>query len=345
MTPAIILAGAHVWGRDTWDALCPRPLLPITNEPLVRHTLRWLRDSGVRTVAVCANDTTVALQSALGEGAADEVELIYYVDRTPRGPAGCCCDAASLLTGDHCVVVDGSVLPSVDLLAVLRAHVRAGAAATVVADEPEDAVGGEHSLKPAGIYVFARRALELVGPTGYQDIKEVLIPRLRREREPVLAYRARRPTLRVQSLAGYLTAQAWSLGHAYAGGRAPDGYVHQRGALVHESARVDSEARVLGEVMIGPDTAVAPGAIVVGPTVIGGGCAVEADSVVGRSVLWDGCHVASGARVDLCVVAHGVGVPHGAAAYRTVWQGPGTADHGARRERRGASYDLVNVRR
>jgi len=345
MTPVIILAGTHVWARDAWDTLCPCPLLPVANRLLVRHALHWLREAGLRAVAICANDTTIALQSALGDGAGDDVDLTYYVDRTPRGPAGCCSDAASLLGGEHYVAIDGSILPTVDLLAVLGAHVRSGSAATVVVEAKDRQSNGDERLTPAGVYVFARRALELVGPTGYQDIKEVLIPRLRREREPVTAYRATEPALRVQSLDGYLAAQAWQLCRIRAAGSGPAGYTLRHGACVHDTATVAPDARLLGDVMVGPGTTIGAGAIVVGPAVIGADCVVDTDSVVGRSVLWDGGWVEPGARVDLCVVTSGAVVPTGAAVYRTIHQandGPRprvTAAH------TGAAYDLVRVRR
>jgi len=54
---------------------------------------------------------------------------------------------------------------------------------TVTFNEPVEIPGVDAQVLPAGVYVFERRALEHVASTGFQDIKENLIPRLHRAGE------------------------------------------------------------------------------------------------------------------------------------------------------------------
>ena len=75
------------------------------------------------------------------------------------------------------VVVEGTVLPELSLRDLFDEHRAAKAAMTVAASAEPSGDGG---LRPAGIYVIERRALEHVPETGFQDVKETLIPRLYR---------------------------------------------------------------------------------------------------------------------------------------------------------------------
>ena len=37
---ALVLAGSHTWRTTAFDALLPRPLLPVAHVPLIGHALR-----------------------------------------------------------------------------------------------------------------------------------------------------------------------------------------------------------------------------------------------------------------------------------------------------------------
>jgi mannose-1-phosphate guanylyltransferase len=306
---AIILGGLHVWADGDFGRLCPRLLLPVGSAPLGVHILRWLRGGGVRAVTICANEAAEAVQECLGDGKPENVDLYYCVDRIPRGPAGCSCDAAASVPAEQYIVVEGSVVPRVDLRALLAAHERAHAAATVVVDGAERrGEGAGWGAAPAGIYVFSRRTLAQVPRTGYQDIKEMLIPQLYREHAPVVTYAAGQPSARVYDLASYLAVQGWILARCALGESVPDGYVQRDGLCIHGSAAVARTARLVGPVLVGPKTRVGAEAVIVGPTLVGADCAVGRRAVVARSVIWDQCVVASGAQIDQSLLTTGAAI-------------------------------------
>ena len=58
-------------------------------------------------------------------------------------------------------------------------------------------------------------------------------------------------------------------------------------------------------VVIGPDVRVEAQAMIVGPTVVGSGCAIAQHAVVSRSVLWNRCTVGHGVIVDHSLLADG----------------------------------------
>lgn len=324
--PAIVLAGAHLWRQDSFESLCPRPLLPVANTTLIAYVLEWLRDAGITHVTICANDAAAVLRSRIGDGRAHGLDVHYYEDRIPRGPAGCCRDAAALTTAEEYIVVDGSIIPNVDLRALLWSHEMSRAAATVVvSSRPPVADTVDTDLSPTGIYILARHVLEQVSPTGYHDIKEMLIPHLHRSGEPVLAHPEKRPSPRVYGLGSYLAVQEWMLATLSQADGTPEDYEWRGQACVHRGAQVAAGARLIGPVMVGPGTRLEPESIITGPSVLGSGCSVGHQSVVARSVIWDNCRIGTNTTVNQCLVASGAVLGSDATRYGVICRADGAA--------------------
>ncbi len=331
MIAGVILAGGHVWRADAFEALCPRALLPVANAPLITYVLAWLRAAGVTTVTICTNQDGRAVQAVLRDGASAGLDLCYYEDRVPRGPAGCLHDAAALADAEQFVVVDGSILPSPDLAGLLRQHAQSGADVSVVVSSQGRATDIPGAwLDPAGIYVFAGRVAAGVPIAGFQDIKEALLPRLHHEGTRVAALSTRQPSPRIRDRASYLAAQAWMLQRMFARELALEGYEWRDGACVHGSAQVAPRARLVGPVMIGPETCVSADAIVVGPAVIGSRCTLERWSAVTCATLWDACRLGEHAVVDHCVLTTGFTLAPGAARHGLTCTVDGEEAHAAR---------------
>jgi NDP-sugar pyrophosphorylase family protein len=272
-----------------------------------------------------------------GDGTQYGVELTYCVDRLPRGPAGCVHDAAMVTPADFYVVVEGSIIPGIDLAPVLRAQAKNGAALTIVvndADEEEECFGSR--MSPAGIYIFSPRACEVIPTTGYQDIKEMLVPQLRRKDGVVSAYFAAEPSPRINHLEWYLAAQGWILQKLGSGGPPSGGYRQLDGSYIHRRAYVADDACIVGPVMVGPNARVEQESVILGPSVIGNGSVIGDQSVVKHSVIWDHCSVGERAEVDRCLMISGASVPAGDVRFnkvcrpQVVGDGSQGTDHGRR---------------
>jgi len=300
----VVLVGVHAWSSDVLEKVICRPLLPIAGRPLIFYVLDWLRRGGIREVHVCGNSDTKVLRRALGDGARLGVSLEYWEDLMPRGPAGCARDATAGKPADVFVLVEGTTIPQTDLSALLEGHLRSQAALTLVASKPRGSPGSHNgALAPSGIYVFSPRALKTVPPTGYQDIKEGLIPNLYARGERVLTHVAHvRSIPRVSGAGSYLAANMWVVEEMLRAGSLPEEFTALNGAWVHRSALVDETARLVGPVIVGPDCEIGANAVIVGPTTMGAGCKVGRRALVSRSVLWDGCQVGASAFLDHCVL-------------------------------------------
>ena len=297
---AVVLAGTHHWSGSPFERLAPRPLVRVAQDPLISYPLRWLAGAGVRRATICANGTTPAIRSAVGDGSDLGMEIGYYEDATPRGAAGCVRDAGLRSRSGTLVVADATAIPTVDLEDLLASHRLSGAAVTAVVHRESSP-----SAPPtaSGVYVFDRRALAHVGENGFQDIKENLIPKLHRAGERVVAYQSGTFCPHVFNAQTYLAVNDWRLQRR---AREDEGGAD---SLVHPSACVEPGARLVGPVQVGPGARVRAGATIVGPTSIGEGSTVAANALVARSVVWSRCAIGERAVVHGCILGDDAVVP------------------------------------
>jgi NDP-sugar pyrophosphorylase family protein len=77
-------------------------------------------------------------------------------------------------------------------------------------------MGGDRPARPAGLYVFDRRAFEFIPAQGFQDIKEALIPRLYEAAEVVQMHIVPGVSVRIHDEESYLRANEWQVQRAAA---------------------------------------------------------------------------------------------------------------------------------
>jgi NDP-sugar pyrophosphorylase family protein len=308
----VVLAGTYHWSRSAFEELLPRPLVPVAQAPLVSYALRWLRDGGIARATLCANSASRAVRSYLGGGSRLTMSLDYHEDWTPRGAAGCVRDAAARSDADTLVVADGTAIPAVNIGLLLDDHRSAGAAVTIVVHHDRQARAGERPLNPGGIYVFDRRVLDYIPETGFQDVKETLIPKLYKAGERIVTHAGLGLCPRVLNAETYLALNHWMI-EQVGDNPAPlehwGAYVEHGEVLAHPTAWVAPGARLIGPVLLGPSVRVAAGATIVGPTSLGPDCHVGEDALVSRSVAWTRCRIEAGAVVDGCVLTDDAMVP------------------------------------
>jgi NDP-sugar pyrophosphorylase family protein len=275
----------------------------------VTYVLRWLSEGGVTDATLCANSATRVARHCLGDARQFGVSLRYLEDHVPRGPAGCVRDVACQSSAERFVVADACHLPQLDLSKLMATHVASRAAMTVALTTHNPETGSNDSrLRPVGVYVIEREALDRIPGPGYQDIKEELIPQLRRDGMPVLPYIIHDRVFRLAGIGGYLATHEQVVSRIVKGEWAGADFERLGGSLVHRSADISSRSRLIGPCVVGPDARIAAGVTIVGPTVVGEGVLVEQDATVSRSALWEGCRIGGAAAVDSAVVTHGATV-------------------------------------
>lgn len=315
---AVVLAGTHRW-EDSSFAQMRGPLVPVGLAPLIRYPLTWLRDAGITDVTICANSSTPRVRAALGDGDAVGMALDYYEDHFPRGAAGCVRDAALASGAETIVVVEGALIPAVDLVELLAAHRRSGAAATAVTeiDRRRTDLTRARPRTPGGIYVFERAVLDMIPPVGYQDIKEGLLERLYRAGWRVATHEVQGVAPRVIDYASYMAVNRWMIDRI-ARGHTLVSWERRGDALLHPTARVAANVALIGPVLVGPGVRMEPGTVVIGPTAIGADSRIDSEALVSRSVLWRRSTVGARALVDSSLLADDAEVVAGRTLVATV---------------------------
>ncbi len=309
----IVLAGSHHWGDGVFERVLRGPLLPVAHTPLIHYPLHWLRDAGIRSAVLCANSATPSLRNALGDGTSMELALEYFEDHEPRGPAGCARDAMAMSSAQTFVVIEGTIVPTLDFAAMLTAHRNSGAAATVVVEFDRRRRGMASGIRrqPAGIYVFERQALNRVAEHGYQDIKEGLLGKLNASGEHVAMHEVSGLSAKVLDYSSYAAVSRWLVASSIDRPSFLSHYDRVGEGLHHPTAVVHPTARLIGPVLLGEGARIEENAVIVGPASIGVRTIVGARALVSRSFVWDECVIGDEAMVDSSVLADRCVVPPG----------------------------------
>ena len=295
MVDSVILAGTV--GREAgWTRGQPRPLLPLPGTSLIEALVAKFRAKCDGACLICANGNTDVIARRLARYESSHPAVGFFEDRLPRGTAGCLKSCEPQLRGGRVFVTGGSVWLEDDPAWMLEQHGKHGNALTVFCTrDPE--IGGlrrESLLRPAGVYCCDPAVLGLISTVGYQDLKEQLIPALRKAGLRVGAVTLNGSTCEVTDWQTYLQV------------------LHR--VISMGSFETDGYQEAAPGVWLGEDVDVAPEARIVGPAILGRGCRIDANSVViGPAILGNDCHVANRAWLIRVVAADFTRVLPGAA--------------------------------
>ncbi len=305
----VVLAGSHSWGDCVVKEVVSQLQLPIGTQPLLGHMMEWFKGVGATTTTLCANSRTRSLfrhfgdHWSFGDHDAEDMEIHYLEDRMPRGPAGCIRDAASFQDADLFVVVECGILPLLPLNEIVEMHLRSQSLLSLVVARRQS--GRTMVDEPGGIYVFSREVMDRIPERGYQDIKEMLIPKLHKEGISVGAYEVGGHLLpRIKGAASYLAVNKWMLERMAESGHVPSDYSREGEALVHRTARIEKDVELIGPVLVGAGCRVRPGAMIIGPTTVSDGCEIGCNAVVSRSALWSQSRVGDRSVIDQSILTH-----------------------------------------
>ena len=308
---AVVLVGGEGTRLRPLTQDVPKPALTLVDRPFLAFMVEWLARHGVEEVVLACGFLPDVLEEALGDGEHAGAKLTYVVEPDRRGTAGAIRFAAEALggrLGQRFLALNGDVLADLDLTALMRAHERRAAAATIALCAVEDssayglvrcaedgdvleftektgrAVPGEIN---AGAYVLERQVLDLIPPGSEVSIEREVFPRLVGH------------DLHSLCLQGY-----WmDIG-------TPQRYLQATWDILER--RVETGVRPTAPgVFVSADAEVAATARVGPRAVVSSGCRVEAGARLSESVLLPGCAVGPGALLERSILAPGAEVAGG----------------------------------
>ena len=235
MKAIILAAGAGTRLRPLTDT-CPKPMLPIAGQPLLAHTLGWLRAHGVSEAALNLHHLPEVVRRGLGDGDAWDIRLRYSFEPELLGTAGAARAIAERFPGwldQTFLVVYGDMLLDLDLADLETFHRSRGAVLTMAlkhttipqsqgmveldqagrvlqfVEKPRNWAAGD--LANAGVYLCEPAVLAAI-PPGFADFGHDTIPALLSHGQPVYGQPARGYLLDIGTPEAYAQANRdWKL--------------------------------------------------------------------------------------------------------------------------------------
>ncbi|MGV0720050.1 NDP-sugar synthase [Mycolicibacterium elephantis] len=309
MNPAEVDAVVLVGGLGTrlrpLTLSAPKPMLPTAGLPFLTHLLSRIAQAGIEHVVLGTSYKAAVFESEFGDGSKLGLQIEYVVEEQPMGTGGGIANVAPRLRHDTALVFNGDVLSGADLGALLNSHEENNADVTLhlvrVGDPrafgcvPTDSDGRvtaflEKTQDPptdqinAGCYVFNREVIERIPKGRALSVEREVFPGL-------LADGLR--------ICGYVDSSYWrDMG-------TPEDFVRGSADLVRGIAPSPALGGHRGEELVHDGASVAPGALLIGGTVVGRGAEIAGGARLDGAVIFDGAKVGAGAVIERSIIGFG----------------------------------------
>jgi mannose-1-phosphate guanylyltransferase / phosphomannomutase len=301
----------------------PKPLLPVTNRPIMEHVLRLLKKHGFEETIVTVQFLAALVRNYFGDGEDVGMFLQYATEEMPLGTAGSVKNAEDALKDSPFLVISGDALTDMDLTEMCRFHKENGALVTVgltrvpdplefgivIADEDgriqrflEKPTWGQvfSDTVNTGVYVMEPEVLAEVSAKESVDWSHDVFPKLLARGAPIFGYISDKYWEDVGTLESYLKAQADVLNRKVEVDIA--GFEVSPGVWIAEGADVDPDAVLKGPLVVGDYAKIEAGATVREYSVIGANVVVKEGAFIHRAVVHNNVFVGQGTTLRGCVV-------------------------------------------
>jgi NDP-sugar pyrophosphorylase family protein len=324
---AIVLVGGEGTRLRPLTYGTPKPMVPIMNVPFLARTMQRLYEAGIRDVILPAGYLPQSIVDYFGDGSHLDMKITYVIEETPMGTAGAIKNVEQHIKGRF-FMLNGDVLTSLDLPAMLRYHEQKGGIGTlhlIRVDDPSafgcvahdaDGLVSAFVEKPprdqaptndinAGTYLLEREILDLIPPNRNVSIERETFPQAIAAGKRLYGYTTNDYWLDIGRPEHYLTAHTDVLAGVLAMGVGPG--IHGFGA-----ASLEGLPGIIAPVYAGADVVVDPTAQVGPNVVLGHGCSIGPHAIIRDSVLWERVSVGPSAVIEETIIASGVTIGPGA---------------------------------
>ncbi|MGB0970921.1 MAG: sugar phosphate nucleotidyltransferase [Mycobacterium sp.] len=302
---AVVLVGGLGTRLRPLTLSAPKPMLPTAGLPFLTHLLSRIADAGIEHVVLGTSFKAEVFESEFGDGSGLGLQIEYVVEDEPLGTGGGIANVALKLRHDTALVFNGDVLSGCDLRELLDLHSAKEADVTLhlvrVGDPrafgcvPTDSDGMvtaflEKTQDPptdqinAGCYVFKRSVIEKIPRGRALSVEREVFPGLLSDGSRVC---------------GYVDATYWrDMG-------TPEDFVRGSADLVRGIAPSPALNGHRGESLVHDSASIAPGALLIGGTVIGRGAEIASGARLDGAVIFDGVRVEAGAVIERSIIGAG----------------------------------------
>jgi mannose-1-phosphate guanylyltransferase len=302
---AVVLVGGKGTRLRPLTLSAPKPMLPTAGLPFLTHLLSRIAAAGIEHVILGTSYKASVFEAEFGDGSKLGLQIEYVFEEEALGTGGGIANVAPKLRHDTVMVFNGDVLSGADLGSLLNHHRHHQADVTLhlvrvsdprafgcvptddnhrveaflekTQDPPTDQIN-------AGCYVFNREIIDRI-PTGREvSVEREVFPQLLSDGVKVC---------------GYVDATYWrDMG-------TPEDFVRGSADLVRGLAPSPALGGRRGESLVHDGASVAPGAVLIGGTVVGRGAEIGPGCRLDGAVIFDGVKVEAGSVIERSIIGFG----------------------------------------
>lgn len=333
---AIVLAAGVGSRLDPLTSQVPKPLVPIANVPVMEHIIKLLKKHQINNIHANLHYMPEKIADYFGDGSQLGVNLQFKYEPQLSGDAGGVRACRQFLMGGTFVVLMGDLLTDADLTRIVREHKEKKAIASiavkqmpqeelnrfgvVVTDnqgfikgfqEKPDAKDALSDRVSTGIYVLEPEVFHHMPATGEYGFGRQLFPELIEKGLPVLGIDVEGYWSDVGTIQQYRQAN-FDAARRRVNLGLPDAKTYrQNGKLtVGDRSVIEYGCDIDGFLLMGTNSRLGAGSVVLGNVVIGDNCVIEPGTVLKDCVIWSNSIVRSGAYVEHSVICSGSVVPN-----------------------------------
>jgi mannose-1-phosphate guanylyltransferase len=303
---AVLAAGLGTRMKPLTD-ICPKPLLPVLNRPLLGLVLAQLEAAGCFQVAVNTHHLADQVQDFLR---AEPWSFLLSVSHEPEilGTGGGLRQLGNVLREGPFLAINADILTDLDLAEIYRGRRPEAVSTLVLHDCPaynnvwvkDGAVVSIGAPPPGG----GDREKPLAY-TGVQVVERKMMDYLPAPGQPYNLVQAWREAIAARERLACITVQ----GHFWQDLGTPANYLaaHRR-LLAGASPRLARYFPGLADPLMGPGARIGAGAQFGGGVCLGAGVVVGEGAALKNTVVWDRAAISPDVELEDCIVASGVQV-------------------------------------
>ena len=329
LNKAVIMAGGFGTRLRPLTMNIPKPMVPITNIPMMEHIVNLLKKHNIKDIVSVLYFQPDCIINTFEDGGNFGIKMQYVKAVADYGTAGSVKNAQEHLK-ERFIIISGDVLTDFDLTKAIDFHISKGAKATILLTRHPmplqygivmtDAEGKITRFleKPSwgqvfsdtintGIYILEQDVLDLIPYRKEFDFSKDLYPLMLEKNIPLYGYIADGYWRDVGNLDEYQTGQNdainGSLELEFKG-------VEKGGAIIGNNVKIDSTAKFNGKVLIGNDSQIREHTVLT-DCIIGNNVKIGRGAKLTRVTLWDNVVVGDFARMTDDVVCNNVVIGQG----------------------------------
>lgn len=311
----VIMAGGFGTRMHPLTCNIPKPMIPLANIPIIEHVIQLLKSHEIVDIVVLLYFQPEAITEYLGDGSRWGVSLHYIRPETDLGTVGAVKYAEHLLK-ERFLVISGDLITDFNLHKAIDFHDIVKAKTTILLTRVENPLSygvvithpdsriKQFLEKPTwgqvfsdlintGIYIIEPEVLKMIPPNTQFDFSNNLFPLMMANNEPLYGYHATGYWRDIGNLEEYLTAHKdflKGIAHVTFPGK------KHRKIWIGEETKIHRQAQFEGQVIVGKNCTIAPGATIINSS-IGDGCTIDEGAYIADSILWQGVSVGIGAQL------------------------------------------------